>query len=130
MVYVHPILGAVSVLLACWLAIHGLRSRHPAPYAPESRRLHRTVAPWMLGLWVATWSAGLASTAFLREDLPAARSVHFAVACTGVALFGAGWLLSRRFATAPWGRRVHPWLGLAGVACALALAVLGMRLLP
>jgi len=129
MVYVHPILGMLTVALVSWLALHGLRSRHPAPYAVASRRLHGRWALWVLGLWTITLATGLASTALLRDDLPAAASVHFVVACVGFAVFVAAWQLSHRFRQ-PWARRVHPWLGLAGLATAVALAVLGMRLLP
>lgn len=129
MVYVHPILGILTVLLVGWLAIHGLRARHAAPYALGSRRRHGRWALRIFGLWAATLATGLASTALLRDDLPAARSAHFGVACVGFLLFASAWWLSRNLA-APWARRVHPWVGLGGLATALALAVLGMRLLP
>jgi hypothetical protein len=130
MVYVHPILGILTVVLVCWLAIHGLRARHPAAYAPDSRRLHNRASRWILGLWALTLSAGWASTALLRDDLPAGRTAHFVVAWVGLALFTTSWWLSRRFGRSPASRRVHPWLGLGGVGCALVLAILGMGLLP
>lgn len=130
MEYVHPVLGLLSVVLMCWVALNGLRSRHKARYAVRSRRLHRRFAPWIYALWAVTLTAGWASTTWLRKDIRAGSTWHFVAAWTSLGVFGVAALLSLRVPQVPWVRRIHPWFGLAGIAIALALAVLGMTLLP
>ncbi len=130
MVYLHPILGILSVALMCWLALVGLRSRHRARYAGSARATHRRYTPWALALWWLTLVAGWGSTLWLRDDLTPASTWHFRVAWVAIVSFTAAGALTLLPPRARWTRRVHPILGLAAVACALTLAVLGMNLLP
>lgn len=130
MVYLHPIVGALAVALICWVALHGLRSRHRASYAVHARRTHRRFAPWILGLCWLALVLGVGSTALLRDDLDVAASRHFAVAVVVVAAMTTLWIVSRRMHRAPRLRSVHRWIGLGTLGCALLLAVFGMSLLP
>jgi len=130
MAYVHPILGLLSVLLMCWVALNGLRSRHKARYALKARRLHHRVAPWIYLLWAITLAVGWASTTWIRSDIHAGSTKHFVAAWASLVVFGIAALLSLRVPQAPWARRIHPWFGIAGVVIALTLAALGMTLLP
>lgn len=129
MAYVHPILGALVVGLTLWVASQGMRARHRAPYAKQARKSHGTVSPWVMVLCWLALLAGLASTAWVREDLSPASTLHGAVgACLALGMVGS-WRLSGRFRD-PAARTWHFRLGLAITAAALAVAVLGMRLLP
>ncbi|MFN8542937.1 MAG: DUF4079 family protein [Candidatus Binatia bacterium] len=128
--YLHPIVGGAVTALAVWTASLGLRGRRPVRRAATFRAHHRTVAPWMYAAMLASWAGGLLSTVWLRDDLEASESGHFAVGCAVVALYTAAGLLSRRLDDVPWARAVHPWLGAAGVLLAGVQVFLGLQIMP
>lgn len=130
LVYVHPVAGATAVALMVAVAILGLRARHPKPYAPRSRQLHRRLAPLAYAAFVVLVGAGPASVHWLRSDLELADSRHFAFGFGAVATFTAAALASRWLARSELAKIAHPILGMLGVALALALGVTGMNLLP
>jgi len=130
MAYVHPIFGAVTVLLFFWVTTLGFRGRHRKPYARQARYLHGRLAwlTWYLVLFSVF--GGTLSTALLRSDLHVATSWHFRV---GWVLAGIMCVLawtSRRFQRQPATRSVHPWLGIAALIIAPLLGALGFEMLP
>jgi hypothetical protein len=130
MVYVHPALGALTVVLVLLLGMQGLRSTHRAAYAADARRAHRRLSWWVFGLGVVVLGLGFGSTAWLRDDLAVAQTSHVLAAVPFVLLMAINAALSRRFAGSPRARVAHKWLGLVLMVAAVAVVALGMRLLP
>ncbi|MCK6505387.1 DUF4079 family protein [Myxococcota bacterium] len=130
MAWLHPVLGITAVLLILWLGMAGLRARQRDPQAPAARRSHRRFTPLAVVLVLLALAGGMGSVALLREDLSLGQSWHFRVAllCAGLAV--ASWLSSRRLHQDPRLRRLHPWIGLALMASAAAMAALGVGMLP
>lgn len=130
MAFVHPVIGALTVLLAVFVMSRGLASRRAAPRAHAARRIHRRWAPWALAAMVLSAVTGTASTIYLRQDLTLGETWHLAVGWTAVAWMSAAGLLTRAFTRNPGLRAVHPWLGIVSVGLALLQAILGIQLLP
>jgi uncharacterized membrane protein YozB (DUF420 family) len=128
--FVHPVIGALAVLLAVFVMSRGLASRRADPRAHVARRIHRRWAPWALAAMALSAVTGTASTLLLREDLTLGETWHLAVGWTAVAWMAAAGLLTRAFTRNPRLRTVHPWLGVVSVALALVQAILGIQLLP
>src|SRR5690606_11829412 len=108
----------------------GLRARHKARYAGAARASHRRAAPYVFALWWVTLAAGWASSTWIRDDIGAGSTWHFRVAWAAISTFSLAALLGVSMRGRPIARRVHPWVGLIGLALAIALAILGMNLLP
>jgi hypothetical protein len=128
-IYVHPVLGAVSVALLIWIGLQGLRGRHPRGYAASARRRHERWVPWIYAGICLSLVTGMASTAWLRTDLGFASSPHFWLGCVTVLVLGlnaALWKL-RDVARAA---RLHRWLGIGALMLAALQAALGLGLLP
>ncbi|NOY27631.1 MAG: DUF4079 family protein, partial [Oligoflexia bacterium] len=121
MVWLHPVLGILAVLLILWTGMAGLSARQRDPSAPAKRRLHHRFAP------VAGLLAGLAAVAgtltviFVRDDLDVAASWHFRAGWLCVLLATGSWFSSRQLHQRPGRRRLHPWIGLALMATAVAV---------
>ncbi len=130
MVYLHPILGAITVALAVFLGMQGLRSTHRAPYARGARRLHGRLAWGVYAVCVLALALGIGSTAWLRDDLDPATTLHFPAAVGLVGLMTVSAVTAKRLRAWSAAPRVHKWIGVALMAVAAAVAVLGMRLLP
>ena len=130
MVYVHPVLGVLTVALMLLLGMQGLRSTHRAAYAVGARRGHRRLSWWVFGLGLVTLTLGFATTALLREDLDVAGTMHMLAALGFVALMAANAVLSQRFVAWSSARAAHKVVGLLLMASGVAVALLGMRLLP
>ena len=131
--YVHPVLAALSLLLALVVLNAGLtmqdarRKRRPRP---DVARRHLALAPW------AAWGVGLAfvlgplSSTFLRGFQPM-RSAHGWLGLVTTALFVAAALLGRRLKVQPGkGVSLHGKLGLLAMALSMAVALTGFALLP
>jgi len=128
--YVHPVLGFVVTGLAAYAGSLGLRSRRPTRASAALRARHRALTPWVYVGIVASFAGGLASAYWLRDDLEGAASGHFQVGSVSTALFTAAAILSRLFDRQPWTRRVHPWVGAAGVLLAGVQVFLGLQIMP
>ena len=130
MAFVHPILGALTVLFSVFVMSRGLASRRRDPQAHTARRVHRRFAPWALAAMITSAVTGTASTLLLRDDLSLGETWHLYVGWTAVAWMSAAGLLTRAFTRDPRLRSVHPWIGVGSVALALLQAILGIQLLP
>lgn len=130
MAFVHPVIGALTVLFAVFVMSRGLASRRSDLRATAARRVHRRWAPWALAAMLLSALTGTASTWFLRHDLTLGETWHLAVGWTAVAWMSAAGLLTRAFTRNPGLRAVHPWLGVISVALAVLQVILGIQLLP
>jgi hypothetical protein len=130
MAFVHPILGALTLLLAAWLMSRGLLVRQGGKPATSARRTHKRWAWWILGLMWASLATGIGTTVLLRPDLRLGETWHLALGITVVALFSLGGLLTRAFTRDPRLRAIHPWIGIAAVLIGAAHAIAGIELLP
>jgi hypothetical protein len=128
--YLHPVLGGATVLLMAWVGSLGLRSRHPGGSTAGRRARHAAMAPWAYGAVLVAWASGLATVRWLRDDLDFAASGHFTVGSAMAALLTAAAILSRRVATDPWARRMHPFLGAAAILLGGVQVFLGLQLMP
>jgi len=129
MIYVHPVLGALSVGLLVWVGLQGLRGRHPKPYAVVAHARHDRWVRWIYAAILASLLTGMASTFWLREDLDLAGSPHFWLGCATAAILTVNWALwqlkdRQRSAT------LHRWLGIVALMMASVQAALGLGLLP
>ena len=82
--WLHPVLGLVTVALALRTASLALRGRAPGRSAAALRARHRRLGPWVLGLVAVNWLAGLGS---VWLD-PRARAVHPWIGATALLLSG------------------------------------------
>jgi hypothetical protein len=128
--YLHPALGAATVLFAAWAASLGLRSRQAGVCAAARRARHAAVAPWAYGTVLVAWASGLATVRWLRDDLDVAASGHFTVGSAMAMLLTAAAILSRRMPGDARARRIHPWLGAAAVLLGGIQVFLGLELMP
>lgn len=129
-VYLHPVAGGVVIGLAAWAASLGLRARRLDRRAEAMRRRHAALTPWVYGLMVATWGAGLLTTWGLRPEIELADSGHFAVGSAICALLTAAALVSRRIPTDPRARILHPLLGATALLLCGVQVFLGLQLTP
>ena len=128
--YLHPLAALGTIGLAVYAASLGLRSRLPRHDAEALRRRHAAVAPWVYGLVLANWVAGLVTLWRLRPELETGSSGHFQVGIAIVALFTGAALLSRWVEVDPRARTVHPLLGAAALLLCGVQVFLGLQLLP
>jgi hypothetical protein len=128
--WLHPVLGLVTVTLAVRTAGLGLRGRAPGATAAMLRARHRRLGPWVLGLVITNWALGLGSVWLDPRDLELAASGHFQVGTGLVVLFGLAALVSRRIDRDPRARLVHPWIGAAALLLAGVQVFLGLQLMP
>jgi hypothetical protein len=128
--WVHPLLGLATVALAVRQASLGLRSRAPGPGAAALRARHRHLGPWLLGLVVTNWLAGLGSVWIDPRDIELAASGHFRVGSALVVLYGLAALVSRRIDRDPRARAVHPWIGAVALLLSGVQVFLGLQLMP
>jgi hypothetical protein len=127
--WVHPILGLVTVALALRTASLALRGRTPgAPAALLAR--HRRLGPWILLLVVVNWLAGLGSVWIDPRAPELAVSGHFRVGCALVGLYGLAALLSLRIDRDPRVRAVHPWIGATALLLSGVQVFLGLQIMP
>lgn len=125
---VHPALSLVAIALLARAASLGFAARERRGEGARTR--HGRLAPLAFVLVAANAALGIASTRLWRPDLSPGASPHLAVGIAVVALLGTAALLSRRIGDAPWARRAHPWLGVAGLLLAAVQFFFGMALLP
>lgn len=129
--YLHPVAGGLVLLLLVYAASLGLRMRtrprERARVGPRHARIGRAV---ML-LVVLIWLSGVASTVWLRDDLPPGSSFHFRIGSAMTLLLMGSWLTARAIEHGnARSRAIHPWLGAAAVLLAAAQAVTGLRITP
>ena len=130
MAFLHPILGAFTLLAAVWLMSRGLVVRQGGKAATPARRTHKRMAWWVLAAMWASLLTGITTTLLLRPDLSVGETWHLALGLSVVALFTAGGLLTRAFTRDPRLRAIHPWIGITAVAIGVAHAIAGIELLP
>ncbi len=129
MIYVHTVVGGISVALLVWIGMQGLRSRHPRPYAEASRARHERWAKWIYGAILLSMVTGMLSTVLLRADLDFADSRHFWLGGATVIILGLNggvWHMMDTERAAP----LHRWIGLMALGLAGVQAALGLSLLP
>lgn len=130
MLYLHPVLGVVTLGLVVWLGVAGFRSRHRAPYAAPSRRTHRRWSTSILASFAVTWALGFGTTWVLREPLGPAGTRHAVAATVGLGLMVALYDLGRRLPRDATSKAAHPLVGAALLATSAAILILGLGLLP
>jgi len=128
-IYVHPVLGAVSIALLVWIGLQGLRGAHATRYAPAARQRHTRWVPWIYAAIFASWVTGVVSALWLRADLSLAGSWHFWLGLATVVLLGLNasiwWMKNRELAAG-----LHRWIGLIALGLAAVQGSLGLGLLP
>jgi UDP-N-acetylmuramyl pentapeptide phosphotransferase/UDP-N-acetylglucosamine-1-phosphate transferase len=130
MAFVHPVIGALTIVFSIWIMARGLLARQGGKTAHKARRFHKRWAPWALGAMVLSGVTGTLSTLWLRPDLTLGETWHLAVGWGSILLMGLAGLLTRAFTASPSLRNVHPFIGVASVAAGLAQGILGIELLP
>jgi hypothetical protein len=131
--WVHPALMTGLLALAVLVLREGLRIRRGRIAGrPVDSRRHRRLGRIAVPLLLLGFGAGLASMHWLRPDWALASSAHFALALPAALGCAAGAALGLRLergggATT---RRLHAWLGAAGLLFGLAAAVAGLSILP
>jgi Protein of unknown function (DUF4079) len=128
--WLHPVLGLVTVALALRTASLALRGRAPGRSAAALRARHRRLGPWVLGLVAVNWLAGLGSVWLDPRAPNLAVSGHFRVGSALVVLFTLAALVSRRIDHDPRARAVHPWIGATALLLAGVQVFLGLQLMP
>ncbi len=126
--YIHPILAAAVLALFGYVASLGIRSRNDRRGAAGLLRSHARIAPWMYGLVLATWVAGLATTWWFRPERALAASGHFRAAVALAILLSAS-ALSSRWMRHPAVRSLHPWFGAIALLVAAAQVFLGLQIM-
>lgn len=131
MPYLHPILGAASLLLLVYVASLGFRMRTVRRGRAALGALHARLAPIAYVAVLASWLIGAGSTLWLRSDLSFASTLHFRTGLAMAALLTGSALTARsmRFGSSA-AREIHPWLGAAAVLLAAAHAATGLRVMP
>ena len=129
-VWIHPVLGLVATALAVQGASLALRGRRGGVRGAAALARHRALMPWVYGLVVANFVAGVVSTWLWRDEEDLATSGHFAVGAVLVLLFSANAWLSRRMHTDDRARLVHPWIGAAALLAAGVQIFLGLQIVP
>jgi len=128
--YLHPIVGAISLILLVYLAVLGFNARSRPRRRGELLARHARLAPYVYVLVLLSWCGGALSTTFLRGDLSFASTFHFRLGCASVALLTGSALSAQWMERYPWARELHPWFGGAAVLLAAAQAVTGLRITP
>ena len=128
--YLHPVVGFAAIALAAYAASLGLRARSRRAGADAARARHAAIGPWLYGVFLVDWAAGLATVRWGRQNIEEAASSHFALGTTIVLLLTAAALVSRHVPSNPRARAIHPLLGASALLlCALQI-FLGLQLLP
>lgn len=130
MAWLHPALGILATILIVWMAFQGLDSRKRRPEALQARQRHRRWTPVAAVLAVLAAIGGTASVEWLRPDMDLAETWHFRTGWACAALGAVAWLTSRGLHRKPALKALHPWVGLALLAAAMATAFLGIEHLP
>jgi len=129
LVYVHPVVGGLTLVLLGYVGSLGLRARNDRRHAGALLRRHAKLAPIMYGLIVATWIAGFLSTWLLRPDLQLGASMHLRIGAALVLALSGGFVTSRWMAR-PESRAIHPWFGVLAMLLAAAQVFFGLQLTP
>ena len=129
-VWIHPVAGLVVTALALRGASLALQGRRLGPRGAVHFARHRRLMPWVYGLVIANFAAGLVSTWLWRDEEDLATSGHFTVGIVLIALLTTGAWLSRRIATDPRARALHPWVGAAALLMAGVQIFLGLQIVP
>jgi hypothetical protein len=130
MAFVHPAIGALTILFSAWIMTRGLVARQGVKESTKARRFHKKWAPWAFAGMVLSGITGLLSTLLLRPDLTLGETWHLVLGLTSIGLMGAAGLLTRSFTRDPRLRTVHPWIGVAAVVVAAVQGIVGIELLP
>jgi hypothetical protein len=130
LLFVHPLLGVLALSAMFLAAVFGFRSRGVNRQRPVLRRRHRRLGPWALGAMVLALCTGLASTAWLRDDLDVATTWHATVGLGAVSLAVLAALLSRGLPRSVPLRTVHPVVAALALMLGVLGAILGIELLP
>jgi len=128
--WLHPVLGLATVALALRTASLALRGRSGGRAAAALRARHRRLGPWVLGLVLVNWLAGLGSVWLDPRAPDLATSGHFRVGSALVVLFTLAALVSRRIDRDPRARAVHPWIGATALLLSGVQVFLGLQLMP
>jgi uncharacterized membrane protein len=127
--HLHPIVGAVLVVLLLYVGALGLRARTDHRRARTLLARHARLAWIMYPLMLASWVAGVLSTWLLRPDLELWHTTHLRFGVLLVlALSGAA--LTSRWMRHPQVRAIHPWFGAAAMLLAAAQAFFGLQITP
>jgi hypothetical protein len=129
LVYVHPIVAALTTAVLGYVGSLALRARRDRRQARRLFARHARLARILYGAVVAVWGSGLLSTWMLRPDLALAESGHFRVGSLLVILLSGSALSSRWMTRSPI-RAVHPWLGAGAMLLAAAQVFFGLEILP
>jgi hypothetical protein len=129
-VWLHPIAGLVTTVLAIHGASLALRGRRLGARGGPVLRRHRRLMPWVLALVVANFVAGLVSAWLWRDPEDLAASGHHQMGMLVVILFAVagavGWQIDR----VPRLRAVHPWIGAAALLASGIQIFLGLQIVP
>jgi hypothetical protein len=129
-VWIHPLVGLATTVLAFHGASLALRARRLGARGAEARRRHRALMPWVLGLVVASWAGGLASAWLWRDPEDLAASGHHQVGTFVVVAFALAAIAGRRINRDPRLRRVHPWIGAVALLASGVQIFLGLQIVP
>jgi hypothetical protein len=127
--YIHPVTGALTVLLLGYVGSLGLRARSDRRHARQLLARHAQVAPIVYGITLASWAGGFASTWLLRRDLELGEGAHFRIGVALVIALSGGALTSRWMDRASI-RALHPWFGAAAMLLAAAQVFFGLQITP
>jgi hypothetical protein len=129
--YLHPLSGALIVLLLLYVGWLGLRLRNARRERAALAARHARLAPWVYALVLASWAGGVLSTWGLRHDLTLASSFHFRLGSLITILLSASALTAYRMRRdRPAWRDWHPWFGAGALLAAAAHVVAGLRMMP
>lgn len=127
--YIHPVTGALTALLLCYVGSLGLRARSNRRQARRLLARHAQLAPIVYGIALASWAGGFASTWLLRRDLELGEGAHFRIGVALVIALSGGALTSRWMDRASI-RALHPWFGAAAMLLAAAQVFFGLQITP
>lgn len=127
--YIHPVTGALTVLLLGYVGSLGLRARSDRRHARQLLARHARLAPIVYGITLANWAGGFASTWLLRRDLELGEGAHFRLGVALVIALSGGALTSRWMGRASI-RALHPWFGAAAMLLAAAQVFFGLQITP
>lgn len=130
MAFVHPVIGAFTILFSLWIMARGLTARQGGKSAHRARRFHKRWAPWAFAAMLISGITGTVSTVWLRPDLTLGETWHLALGWGSILLMGAAGVLTRAFTASPALRNIHPFVGIASVIAAFVQGILGIELLP
>ena len=136
--YLHPAFQAAVLLLGLWVLRLGLgvrRARAGGARGTERARLagrHMRLARWFVGLLALGYLLGLAGMGLALGE-PLLRTAHGYFATLALALLALAAWLGRRLRRAPGRedlRQIHSYAAFLTIFLCLAVAFLGMHLVP